>query len=160
MFQLQEQLTQSGPPSPHHWSIPVGDSTRQDTEPHVTAAPTSPDSSAPHPTKRQSVSPIQPSLPTENLFMPAVKLGIVKPAAEAELSGIFAESDTTIPASAVQLLQMQAKEAEEREAHRLEKQQRVAALQQHLARQHCAAGIYTVYAMPSVAANGILWQHV
>lgn len=86
-----------------------------------------------------------PTLPSVQLSLPALStsdVDAIKQPMGHELSSIFAEAEPAVfPASAVQLLQAQAKEAEHREAQRRSKQEKVAALQQHLRTQHKAAGL-------------------
>lgn len=89
--------------------------------------------------------PTQQTLPSVQLSLPmltASEVDAIKQPMEHELSSIFAETEPpVVSASAVQLLQAQAKEAEHREAQRRSKQDKVAALQQHLKTQHRAAGL-------------------
>lgn len=91
----------------------------------------------------EDILPSQQTLPsTQSSLQGATNVETVKPLIQLETSSIFAECEPAdVPASAVQLLQIQAKEAEHREAQRRSKQQRVAALQQHLAKQHRVAGV-------------------
>ena len=121
-----------------HWQLPAGNHSSDNAEVPVVDATVS------HAvvTPPEDILPQQTLPSTQSSLQAATNVETVTPLMQLETSSIFAECEPAdVPASAVQLLQIQAKEAEHREAQRRSKQQRVAALQQHLAKQHRVAGM-------------------